>query len=70
MQKDVVYSIVKGKLEAERKSIFHGMMQNNLPKDLVYSIVKREREAERNMFHGVVQNKLQKDAVYMMQNSF
>ena len=41
-REDLVYSIVKGKLEAERKSIFDGMMQNKLPKDLVYRIVKRE----------------------------
>ena len=40
LQKDAVYSIVKGKLEAERELIFHGMMQNQLQKDFVYSIVK------------------------------
>ena len=52
-------------MEAERKFILHGMVQNKCQKDLVYSIVKGALEAERkSIFHGMVPNKFQKDLVY------
>ncbi len=65
---DLVYSTVKGAVEAKRDFnlhgiiiLFHGMMQNVVSKELAYSIVEVAAKDEwKFMFHGILQNNFRK----------